>query len=39
MKHNKTNNPALILIDIQKDSFDVAYWGGEDRNNTDAEQK
>ncbi|WPO77371.1 cysteine hydrolase family protein [Flavobacterium sp. KACC 22761] len=34
----KLNNPALILIDIQKGFHDVAYWGG-DRNNVDAEQK
>lgn len=34
----KLDNPALILIDIQKGFHDVAYWGG-DRNNVDAEQK
>ncbi|KAF2334954.1 cysteine hydrolase family protein [Flavobacterium daemonense] len=34
----KLNNPALILIDIQKGFHDLAYWGG-DRNNVDAEQK
>lgn len=30
-------NPALILIDIQKGFDDVIYWGGQ-RNNPDAEQ-
>jgi nicotinamidase-related amidase len=30
-------NPALILIDIQKGFDDVNYWGGQ-RNNPDAEQ-
>lgn len=30
------DNPALILIDIQKGFDDVNYWGGE-RNNPDAE--
>jgi nicotinamidase-related amidase len=30
------DNPALILIDIQKGFDDIAYWGGE-RNNPDAE--
>jgi len=30
-------NPALILIDIQKGFQDINYWGGE-RNNPDAEQ-
>jgi len=34
----KLDNPALILIDIQKGFHDIAYWGG-DRNNVDAEQK
>ncbi len=29
-------NPALILIDIQKGFDDLAYWGGE-RNNPEAE--
>ncbi len=38
MNTTKLNNPALILIDIQKGFHDVAYWGG-DRNNADAEQK
>lgn len=31
-----TNNPALILVDIQKGFDDIAYWGGQ-RNNPDAE--
>ncbi|MBW8330608.1 MAG: cysteine hydrolase [Prolixibacteraceae bacterium] len=31
------DNPALILIDIQKGFDDVNYWGG-DRNNPDAEK-
>ena len=38
MSISKLNNPALILIDIQKGFNDVAYWGG-DRNNVDAEEK
>jgi len=38
MSTSKINNPALILIDIQKGFNDIAYWG-EDRNNIDAEQK
>lgn len=38
MSNIKLNNPALILIDIQKGFLDTAYWGG-DRNNTQAEQK
>ncbi|MEO8535524.1 MAG: cysteine hydrolase family protein [Flavobacterium sp.] len=38
MSITKLNNPALILIDIQKAFNDTAYWGGE-RNNLDAEQK
>lgn len=38
MSISKLDNPALILIDIQKGFLDVAYWGG-DRNNIDAEQK
>ncbi|KAF2081556.1 cysteine hydrolase family protein [Flavobacterium sharifuzzamanii] len=38
MSISKLDNPALILIDIQKGFHDVAYWGG-DRNNVDAEQK
>ncbi|MNK56976.1 Streptothricin hydrolase [compost metagenome] len=36
--NTKLNNPALILIDIQKGFHDVAYWGG-DRNNVTAEEK
>lgn len=36
--NTKLNNPALILIDIQKGFQDVAYWGG-DRNNVNAEEK
>ena len=31
------DNPALILIDIQKGFNDLEYWGGE-RNNPEAEQ-
>ena len=31
------DNPALILIDIQKGFDDISYWGG-DRNNPEAEQ-
>lgn len=33
----KSDNTALILIDIQKGFEDIAYWGGA-RNNPDAEQ-
>lgn len=33
----KQDNPALILIDIQKGFDDIEYWGGH-RNNTDAEK-
>lgn len=36
MKFTKKDNPALILIDIQKAFEDIEYWGGE-RNNPDAE--
>jgi nicotinamidase-related amidase len=32
----KKDNPALILVDIQKGMDDIAYWGGH-RNNPDAE--
>ena len=38
MSITKLENPALILIDIQKGFNDVSYWGG-DRNNVNAEQK
>jgi nicotinamidase-related amidase len=38
MSSTKLNNPALILIDIQKGFDDITYWGG-DRNNVTAEQK
>jgi nicotinamidase-related amidase len=38
MSNTKLNNPALILIDIQKGFDDITYWGG-DRNNVTAEQK
>ena len=38
MSNSKLDNPALILIDIQKGFLDVAYWGG-DRNNANAEEK
>jgi nicotinamidase-related amidase len=38
MNTTKLDNPALILIDIQKGFEDIAYWGGE-RNNSTAEQK
>ncbi|HFA49732.1 MAG TPA: cysteine hydrolase [Bacteroidetes bacterium] len=34
----RKNNPALILIDIQKGLDDEAYYGGN-RNNKDAEKK
>ncbi len=33
---HKSDNPALILVDIQKGFEDIAYWGGQ-RNNPDAE--
>lgn len=32
----KKDNPALLLVDVQKGFQDIAYWGGE-RNNLDAE--
>lgn len=38
MSISKLDNPALILIDIQKGFHDVVYWGG-DRNNVTAEEK
>lgn len=37
MALSKTNNPALILIDIQKGFDDIDYWGGQ-RNNVNAEE-
>jgi nicotinamidase-related amidase len=36
MSISKLDNPALILIDIQKGFDNIAYWGGQ-RNNLDAE--
>jgi nicotinamidase-related amidase len=38
MSISKLDNPALILIDIQKGFTETDYWGG-DRNNVNAEQK
>jgi hypothetical protein len=38
MSISKLDNPALILIDIQKGFDNIDYWGGQ-RNNIDAEQK
>ncbi|MFY9152252.1 MAG: cysteine hydrolase family protein [Prolixibacteraceae bacterium] len=37
MIKSPTDQPALILIDIQKGFNDLEYWGGQ-RNNPDAEQ-
>ena len=37
MSLQKTDNPALILIDIQKGFENIEYWGGQ-RNNPDAEE-
>jgi len=37
MNLSLTDQPALILVDIQKGFDDIAYWGGG-RNNPDAEQ-
>ncbi len=37
MNITKNDNPALILVDIQKGFDDIDYWGGQ-RNNPDAEQ-
>ncbi len=36
MTINKDDNPALMLIDVQKGFDDIKYWGGE-RNNLNAE--
>src|SRR5579871_3779048 len=36
MSLSRKDNPALLLIDLQKGFDDIAYWGGE-RNNPDAE--
>jgi nicotinamidase-related amidase len=36
MSKTKLENPALLLIDIQKGFEDIDYWGGQ-RNNPDAE--
>jgi nicotinamidase-related amidase len=36
MSKTKLENPALLLIDIQKGFENIAYWGGQ-RNNPDAE--
>ena len=38
MSLNKSDRPALILVDIQKGFGNIAYWGGQ-RNNPDAESK
>lgn len=37
MKLSVKDNPALILIDIQKGFDDIEYWGGQ-RNNPNAEK-
>lgn len=37
MRISKTDNPALILIDIQKAFDNIEYWGGQ-RNNPNAEE-
>ena len=37
MRLSKQDQPALILIDIQKGVDELEYWGGE-RNNPQAEQ-
>jgi len=34
---SKKDNPALLLIDLQKGFDNIAYWGGQ-RNNPDAEK-
>jgi len=36
MRLTKAENPALILVDIQKGFENIAYWGGQ-RNNPEAE--
>lgn len=38
MSLSKKDNPALLLVDIQKGFDDIAYWGGQ-RNNLNAESK
>jgi len=37
MNITKSDNPALILVDIQKGFDNIKYWGGQ-RNNPDAEK-
>src|SRR5258706_10436416 len=37
MRISKVDNPALILVDIQRGFDNVAYWGGQ-RNNPNAEK-
>lgn len=37
MDITKSDNPALVLVDIQKGFDDINYWGGQ-RNNPDAEK-
>lgn len=37
MTISKEDNPALLLVDIQKGFEDITYWGGE-RNNPNAEE-
>jgi len=36
MSLNRSNRPALVLVDIQKGFADINYWGGQ-RNNPGAE--
>jgi len=38
MDISRTDQPALILVDIQKGFDNIGYWGGQ-RNNPDAEVK
>jgi len=38
MNLNRSNRPALLLVDIQKGFDNIDYWGGQ-RNNPDAELK